>query len=137
MQAPCVTLLSAGLVSRSQSCCCDNYGIVKPNLIRADGFMAVAHVVAGAARLQRLPLDRSGRATALMCSCLFLLCSQSGDIQVLSLTGAHALPFTNVQCHPGKLKFSASKHGIQEVFSSVLCENINHVFFCDLILRHS
>lgn len=66
VQAPCVTLLSAGLVSQSRSCCCDNYGIVKPNLIRADGFMAIARVVAGAARLQRLPLDRSGQATALL-----------------------------------------------------------------------
>lgn len=53
------------------------------------------------------------------------------------LTAAHASPFPNVQCHPGKLKFSAPKRGIQEVFLSVLCKNINDVFFCDLILRHS
>lgn len=52
-------------------------------------------------------------------------------------TGAHALPFPNVQCHHGKLKFSAPKRGIEEVFLSVLCKNINDVFFCDLILRHS
>lgn len=67
MQAPCVTVPSAGLVSQSQSHCCDNYSVLKPSLIRADRFMAVAPVVAGAAQLQWLPLDHSGRATALHC----------------------------------------------------------------------
>lgn len=68
VQAPCVTLpMSSGLVSQSWSRCCDNYGVVKPNLIRAGGFMAVAPVVAGAAQLQWFPLDPSGRATALLC----------------------------------------------------------------------
>lgn len=66
VQASCVTLLSAGLMSQSRSCCCDNYGVVKPSLIRADRFMAIARVVASAAQLQWLPPDRSGRATALL-----------------------------------------------------------------------
>lgn len=67
VQTPCVTLPSAGLMSQSPSHCCDNYGVLKPNLVRADRFMAVAPVVTGAAQLQWLSLDRSGRATALLC----------------------------------------------------------------------
>lgn len=67
LQAPCVTVLSTGPVSQSWSCCCDNSGIVKPNLIRADRFMATAPVVASAAQLQWLPLHPSDWATAPLC----------------------------------------------------------------------
>lgn len=67
---------------------------------------------------------------------LLLLLHSYGSRGIQGFIGIQVLYFLKIHCHPGKLKLSTPKHGIREVFLSILCKNISDVFFCDLILRH-